>query len=634
LDGCFGLSNSIAVTRLTGTDCPAEPCEAIAASISTTDPTTICADDGIANPINVDVTGGVGENSAWVVTDEAGNILALPSGSPIDLEGAGAGTCLIWYLTWDGDITGATVGANANDLDGCFGLSNSIAVTRLTGTDCDPVCEVSGATISTTDETTICADDGEDDLINVTAVGGSSMNAAWVITDEAGNILALPTAPPFNLEGAGTGTCLIWLVSFDELNGAAVGANANDLTGCFELSNSIAITRQTGDDCPQPTFGVMAEIFIDINADGDQDLGEGGLGGVVITVTDAAGNDYTGVTNGDGSVTITVPSEGDYSYSIGALGNFEFSDDSYDGTGSLFVSGPVTVINDGVGGQDVGVVTTIEACATFVTEGFSVCTPDKTAYNVLMVFEGGDAGSNGYTVINDVTGVPQIVTESNIVFGPFPDGTGFSFTVFPTNHPECSVNVAQTFVDCFTTSIELLNFYGEATERGNEIFWTTGSEIDNDFFTLERSFDGLNFEAIAKINSQGNNNAEQFYEFNDEDAAAGASFYRLSETDMDGTEKIASTVIVLNREKTGLFDVVIAPVPVETMMSADFRLDAESLVTIGVYNVSGQMMTELVLEGRLGENHIDLDVSNLAQGVYIFNIVSGDQMETIRFIKD
>lgn len=111
--------------------CPAEP-----ATISTNDLTAICADDGVADPIDVIVNGGNGANSQWIITDADGNILSLPDAPPFDFEGAGAGVCQIWYVTFEETLEGAEVDANIADLAGCFALSNAIAVTRLTGADC------------------------------------------------------------------------------------------------------------------------------------------------------------------------------------------------------------------------------------------------------------------------------------------------------------------------------------------------------------------------------------------------------------------------------------------------------------------------------------------------------------------
>ncbi len=229
---CAALSNPITVDRI----------EVTAPTISTTDPTTICV-DGVGDPINVTIDdAGIGANSAWVITDAAATILALPAGPPFDLDGAGAGQCLIWYVNFDDPNFAPAVGDDAAALvaaSTCAALSNPITVDRI---------EVTAPAISTTDPTTICID-GVGDPINVNIDdAGIGANSAWVITDANATILALPPGPPFDLDGAGPGTCLIWLVNFEDPNFApAVGddaAAAVAASTCAALSNPITVDRK------------------------------------------------------------------------------------------------------------------------------------------------------------------------------------------------------------------------------------------------------------------------------------------------------------------------------------------------------------------------------------------------------
>jgi len=209
-----------------------------AGTISTNDPTTICAGDGIPDPITLTVTGAtMGTTAQWVVTDANGNILSLPPSNVIDLDGAGEGACLIWYLVYDGTIQGAEIGNNASAIEGCFDLSNNIEVIRLS---------TEPATISTQDPTAVCVGDMMDDFVDVSIDdAGQGTNSTWVITDANGVILSLPMMPPFNFENAGIGNCLIWYLNFEDgLVGAEVGANANDLEGCFSLSDPIEVNRE------------------------------------------------------------------------------------------------------------------------------------------------------------------------------------------------------------------------------------------------------------------------------------------------------------------------------------------------------------------------------------------------------
>ena len=227
LEGCFSLSNSIEVTRN-------EPQGGV---ISTADDTNICTSDGMEDLITVDFEGVAGSSSLFVVTDTDLNILSTSEENVLNFEGAPAGTCLIWHLSYEDDVD-LTV-TNAGDLTGCFSLSNSIEVIRSA-----PF----GGTISTTDLTTVCSDDDDDDIVNVSFIDVEGSNSIFVITDEDLNIIGSQTESTFNFEGVEAGVCLIWHLSYEDDVDLSV-TNAADLTGCFSLSNSIEITRIEGEDC-------------------------------------------------------------------------------------------------------------------------------------------------------------------------------------------------------------------------------------------------------------------------------------------------------------------------------------------------------------------------------------------------
>ena len=85
---------------------------------------------------DISLSGNSGTNSTWVITDDQGVILGLPATySEVDFEDAESGTCLVWHLSFEDGLTGAEVGQNASGLQGCFSLSNSIVVNRVT--DCE-----------------------------------------------------------------------------------------------------------------------------------------------------------------------------------------------------------------------------------------------------------------------------------------------------------------------------------------------------------------------------------------------------------------------------------------------------------------------------------------------------------------
>lgn len=203
----------------------------------------------------INLSGGVGANSQWVVTEFDGTILGLPP-TPyvVDFDGAGTGNCLVWYLGYDGEIEGLTAGSNTSGLSGCFDLSNPIEVIRN-----EAASEVDGGFLQTDALYLFCVGDEEPDFATgIELSGEAGSNSGWVVTDLRGEILGTPPTPDVvNFDVAGEGVCFIWHLSYDDIEGAVVGNNAfTDLSGCYELSNPIPVFRFSagGTICELITF--------------------------------------------------------------------------------------------------------------------------------------------------------------------------------------------------------------------------------------------------------------------------------------------------------------------------------------------------------------------------------------------
>ena len=251
ITGCFALSNSVLVNKNA-------PNGGVLTTKDGRTSVAVCAGDELEGPIEVTIQGATGSNFAWVITDEFGNILDLPNGPPFDYDDPTLDTYLIWYLSYDGVISGAEIGNNASELSGCFALSNPITVSKdaLEG---GTISLISGAT-----DTMICIGDGISDAFNVISSGASGSNSTWLITDESLNILEISNGPPFDFENSTLATCLIWHLTYNEVEGVGVGENASLITGCFALSNSIAVYRSSVNG---GFISVNGEILIDICED-------------------------------------------------------------------------------------------------------------------------------------------------------------------------------------------------------------------------------------------------------------------------------------------------------------------------------------------------------------------------------
>ena len=182
---------------------------------------------------------------AYVVTDLSGTILGLPPGNMVNFEGAGSGTCLFWGLSYTGNIT-VSMGDNALSMplsDDCFDLSdNFVSVIRDTP-DGGTVSTAAGDTVDYT-----CPGDGNADEIMFAHVTTSNSKYAYVVTDLSGNILGLPPGNMVNFEGAGSGTCLVWGLSYTGNITVSMGDNALSMPlsdDCFDLSdNFVSVIRE------------------------------------------------------------------------------------------------------------------------------------------------------------------------------------------------------------------------------------------------------------------------------------------------------------------------------------------------------------------------------------------------------
>ncbi|NRB54073.1 MAG: hypothetical protein HRU41_40870, partial [Saprospiraceae bacterium] len=170
---------------------------------------------------------GHGRSSVAVTAEiwEAGNFVSS-FGANESIEYTGTGDEAASWASTTSPTINCTENSNASN--GCAVFVNDINL-------------VGGAT-----STSICVD-GVGDPLDVETNGGTAdASRGWIITDDVGNILALPAAPPFDLDGAGVGICQIWYIRYednDAFGGNMVGNNLTDLTGCFALSNPITVIR-------------------------------------------------------------------------------------------------------------------------------------------------------------------------------------------------------------------------------------------------------------------------------------------------------------------------------------------------------------------------------------------------------
>lgn len=144
--------------------------------------------------------------------------------------------------------------------------------------------------------------------------------------------------------------------------------------------------------------------------------------------------------------------------------------------------------------------------------------------------------------------------------------------------------------DCITTCsnvlpIELLEFYAEDKNECVQLNWITTSEINNDFFSVERSADATDFNLVITIKGAGNSHELVEYQVTDDSPAEGINYYRLKQTDFDGEFSYSNTIGITKTKKAGvhIFPNPLKEGPLELVVD---KLAAKNvrLVVVNSYN--------------------------------------------------
>ncbi|HNU55161.1 MAG TPA: T9SS type A sorting domain-containing protein, partial [Flavobacteriales bacterium] len=183
---------------------------------------------------------------------------------------------------------------------------------------------------------------------------------------------------------------------------------------------------------------------------------------------------------------------------------------------------------------------------------------------------------------------------------------GYRFTLGTTN------------ISATPLPVELVRFVGESTAPGTvDLRWTTASERDNDHFTVQRSLNTTTWSDIARIEAVGNSTTLQEYLAVDAAAPIGWCYYRLLQTDTDGTMSYSQPVAV--KVDAAPSDLLIFPNPSVGTVTVNAGDPVAGVFTIVLFDATGRQ----VLEQRSGDRAtglMTLDASGLPAGRYMVRV--------------
>lgn len=185
--------------------------------------------------------------------------------------------------------------------------------------------------------------------------------------------------------------------------------------------------------------------------------------------------------------------------------------------------------------------------------------------------------------------------------------------------------------------VNLVYFTPIAKSTYVELNWATASEVNNDYFTIERSRDGKTFEEILRKKGAGSSTTIKKYLGMDNNPLPGYNYYRLKQTDFDGKfEYFPVKAVRFGSVKTeqGFSIKNTAPNPFTNTFTINYFVEKEGAVDIQLYSSSGQMVYTTAINAQEGVNiYTYEDTSGLPPGIYILKMTTNGEVVTTKVKK-
>ena len=175
--------------------------------------------------------------------------------------------------------------------------------------------------------------------------------------------------------------------------------------------------------------------------------------------------------------------------------------------------------------------------------------------------------------------------------------------------------------------ISLINFTSLKKEKSVLLLWQISTEINNNYFSIERSSNGINqFEEIGRVQSRGNSNQTQQYQFEDLHPLSNKNYYRLKQIDKDGHATYFKTILV---EFAKYLAVTLYPNPVKDVLKLA-GLNANAKTTISIIDMHGRV----IMKTTISNVSTSLNINQLQAGTYLAKIETNNNTTALKFVKE
>lgn len=251
------------------------------------------------------------------------------------------------------------------------------------------------------------------------------------------------------------------------------------------------------------------------------------------------------------------------------------------------------------------------------------------------------AGGTGFVGIGNIADLRLTLATSALLIGTSAANTGTpaDFRVNRTGAPASSLNnnfhIATVDIANSPLPIVLRSFDAELVNDEVELRWVTDQEINNDFFTIQKSTDGINFNDIGTVDGAGNSREIRSYQFVDDSPYVGISYYRLKQTDFDEATDYSWIVAIDNRGGSEKIVVEAFPNPsLGRIITISYRgLPTNEVVRYSMIDPSGHLLFQSTARiDQSGKLTYVLDSTEHSKGVYVFTLLTTKGLKPIKIV--
>lgn len=296
------------------------------------------------------------------------------------------------------------------------------------------------------------------------------------------------------------------------------------------------------------------------------------------------------------------------------------------------------VSNSGNGGA-ISINTSYAGSGTTATVNLNTCTFTGNSSNASGHHLYARVGSSNAAIFNinncTFTASGQDIRNGNSATinvqnsgSPSTSGTvNFINTTAPSSTAVTSCPVLQGSCYGVILPVELINFSAQCESSYAHLSWSTASEQNNEYFTIERAGENANFEIVTTVEAQHTTTQKTDYVLNDFAVEPGINYYRLSQTDVDGFKRVVSTISLNNTCIDEEFAISAAYIPSEQAMQLAYFTKKNEDFTIEIYNAAGQLIlsADAVFHSEERLHVLPLNAP-LSEGVYFVRVANERMM--------